>query len=487
MNRVLLLFAIASCLLVIGTARAAEIQAAPADVPNVLLIAVDDLRPQLGCFGLDFMHTPHLDRLASQGRLFRRHYVQVPTCGASRCVLLTGQYPRTRDDLSNDAIRKQMAGREETDSPESFPHHFRRHGYRTVSIGKISHYPDGRLYAYDNTGDGTLEMPHSWDRVGLPCGPWENAWNAFFGYAGGKGRVRGQSPPIEAADVPDDGYPDGLIAEAAIERLRALRDERFLLCVGFFKPHLPFCAPKKYFDLYDVDALSPSPCPDPPVGVHPRSIRQSGEAFGNYRHDSADPRNDPQHHRRLRHAYFACVSYVDAQIGRVLSELDRLGLSQNTIVVVWGDHGWHLGDQSLWGKHTTFERSLHSPLIIRLPQMPAPGTAAEGLVETVDVYPTLASLCGLPLPEDLDGLSLLPLLDDPRHAGKRAALGFWHGRTTVRTDRYRLVAYDDPAEDHPSHELFDHQKDPWEQTNVAADHSEVVERLLPLIADRALR
>jgi arylsulfatase A-like enzyme len=467
-------------------------RAGAAAPPNVLFIAVDDLRPELGCFGHEGMHTPHLDRLAEQGRVFRRHYVQVPTCGASRGALLTGRYPRSRQDLSNDAIRRHMAGRDEPAQPESFAHHFRRGGYTTICLGKISHYPDGRLFAYDHSGEGDLEMPHSWDRVGLPYGPWENGWDAFFGYAGGAGRVQGQSPPIESADVPDEGYPDGLIAGAAIEALQKQQRQLaeggrpFLLCVGFFKPHLPFCAPQKYFDLYDLEEIAPPANPESPAGVNSRSIRQSGEPFGNYRHASEQPREDVEHHQRLRQAYFACVSYVDAQIGRVLSELDRLGLAENTVVVVWGDHGWHLGEHHLWGKHTTFERALHSPLIVRTPGMPAPGKASDGLVESVDLYPTLTELCGLTPPDDLDGTSMVPLLEVPAHAGK-PAYGFWPGRTTVRTDRYRLVAYTEPQADAPQFELFDHQRDPLETTNVAADHPDVVERLLSLIAPRVIR
>ncbi|MGD9855656.1 MAG: sulfatase-like hydrolase/transferase, partial [Planctomycetaceae bacterium] len=297
-------------------------------------------------------------------------------------------------------------------------------------------------------------------------------------YADGSGRVRGVSPPIESADVDDDGYPDGLIAQAAVEALQNVQDRPFLLCVGFFKPHLPFCAPKKYFDLYDPDTLPGPPHPDPPVGADPRSLPAGGEVFGNYRHGVEHPQTDAVHHRRLRQAYFACVSYADAQIGKLLDELDRLDLSQNTIVVVWGDHGWHLGDQSLWGKHTLYERSLHSTLIVRTPQLKSPGTAASGLVETVDLYPTLAELCSLSAPQDLEGQTLVPILVDPEHPGKPAALGFWKndGRT-IRTDRYRLIRHLERGSRPAAVELYDHMSDPWESRNIAEHHPEIVAEL----------
>ncbi len=461
-----------------GVAPARSADQPPQRRPNVLFIAVDDLRPQLGCYGDDFMRTPQLDKFASQGRLFHRHYVQVPTCGASRCALLTGQYPHTPDGISNMAVRDRMSGRPEQSEPESFAHHFRRSGYRTVCLGKISHYVDGLIYNYDHTGSGNLEMPHSWDDVGLPYGKWKNGWDSFFGYADGSGRVPGVSPPLESADVPDEGYPDGLIAQAAIDNLHELKDEPFLLCVGFFKPHLPFCAPQKYFDLYDPASLPPSPNPEPPVDVDPRSLHRSSEMFGKYKHPVADPLTNDEHHRRLRQAYFACVSYVDAQVGKVLNELERLDLADDTIVVVWGDHGWHLGDQTLWGKHTTFERALRSTLIVRTPHMASPGEPTSGIVETVDLYPTLTSLCAIDAPPDLDGQSFAPLLDDPEATVKSTAFGFWkHDSRTLRTDRYRLVHLPANSNDPESFELYDHVSDPFETRNIAAKHPGVVSQL----------
>jgi arylsulfatase A-like enzyme len=446
---------------------------------NVLFIAVDDLRPQLGAYGESYMVTPHLDKLANEGRLFKRHYVQVPTCGASRFSMLTGTRPSSRTHLRNDAFEALLPSVEE-DRPESFVHLFRRAGYRTTALGKISHSPDGRLFSYAGEGAGAREMPFSWDEVGLPYEKWETAWNAFFGYADGSNRNENSDRrPFEREAVADTAYPDGLIAQAAIEKLRAMDDQPFFLAVGFFKPHLPFTAPAQYWELYDPDTLPLAPNPDPPEAINPASLHASGEMFGNYRHTEEGgkgTRVSDEYARTLRHAYFASVSYVDAQVGKVLDELDSLGLREKTIVVVWGDHGWHLGDQTLWGKHSTFEQSLRSALLIRTPNMSHPGHATDRLVESVDLYPTLAELAGLDAPDSLAGASLVPLLEDPNAAGRGSAIGYWNGRITLRTDRYRITSYSDGEE--PRVELFDYHSDPNETRNLAGDKPEVVQRLL---------
>ncbi len=441
---------------------------------NVLFIAIDDLRPQLGAYGENIMVTPHLDQLAAESRLFERHYVQVPTCGASRYAMLTGLRPTTPDHLSNQAIRILLP-REELPRPESFVHLFRRNGYHTTAIGKIGHYVDGRLYSYEGEGDGAPEMPFSWDEHLMPYEKWGTAWNSFFAYADGSNRNmnRGHYPAYERVDVPDTAYPDGLIAETAIQKLDDLQDEPFFLGVGFFKPHLPFTAPEKYWALYDPDSLDVSPNPEAPVGINSNSLHPSNEMFASYAHPHRGKAND----KILRHAYYASVSYVDAQVGKVLDELDRLGLREKTIVVVWGDHGWHLGDQTIWGKHTTFERALRSALIVQVPGMKNPGQPTQGIVETLDLYPTLAELAGLDAPTDLTGTSFVPLLNDPSLPGKNGAFGYWRGRSTLRTDRYRLVVYEDSTEI-PRIELFDHETDPFETKNVASMHPERVAKLM---------
>ena len=455
--------------------------------PNVLLICVDDLRPEIGAFGAKHVRTPNIDKLAATGRPFAQHFVQVPTCGASRYALLTGERPKSRESLGNGAF--SLLSRERGEAPESFPELFRRAGYRTVSIGKISHQPAGRRYRKEGAGQGEAdpEMPHSWDEVGLDAGKWKDGWSAFFGYGGGTGRERGVSRAYESMDVDDEGYPDGLIARQGVEALRKLAKGRrekkqpFLLAVGFFKPHLPFNAPKRYWDLYDREKVPLSPCPMPPTDVDSKlALHSSGELLGNYGTHPKGKTANAEYVRTLKHAYLACVSYADAQIGKVLDELDRLELREETIVVLWGDHGWHLGDLGIWGKHTAFEWSLHSPLIIRVPGQKQAGVATRGLVETLDVYPTLAALAGLEAPDGLGGSDVSRLISDPARPGKDAAFGYWRRggavATTIRTETHRFVRWTKGAE-RVSFELYDRRVDPFETKNIAAQHGELVEQL----------
>lgn len=490
-GRAAILGALTFCLLVAYPLSAgAQLSTKATAGMNVLFIAVDDLRPELGSYG-GLARTPNLDRLAAQGVRFDRQFVQVPTCGASRFAMLTGQYPRTTDHLSNEAFVKLLP-REEGPRPESFAALFRRNGYRTVEIGKISHYPDGRVFTYAGGGQGQLEMPFSWSEV-LPWSEiegsdakWGTGWNAFFGYGDGSNRNehRGEKPAFENADLPDSGYPDGRIADAAIRKLGELKGQRFMLAVGFFKPHLPFNAPRKYWDLYDSAAIPLSPNPRAPEGINPASLHPSSEMFGSYAHPQKGGAGivlADDYARTLRHAYLAAVSYSDAQVGRVLNELDRLGLSENTIVIVWGDHGWHLGDHTIWGKHTTFERALRSPLLVRVPGMRHPGAATNAIVEAVDIYPTLVELAGLPNPGGLDGRSFVKNLENPALPGKDGAYSRWTARRTLRTDRYRIVLHE---KGEPRVELFDHATDPYETRNVAAENPKVVERLLKALATR---
>ena len=381
------------------------------------------------------------------------------------------------------------------------PEAFRRAGYHTASIGKVSHSPNGRRYGKptgkrDKSGkmipgepnDHAPELAQAWDSVGGPVGAWNDPWSAFFGYAGGKTRsyTKDKSPATEAVDVPDTGYPDGLIAEAAIAQLRAVKDRPFFMSVGFYKPHLPFCAPKKYWDLYDHDTIPLAAHPDPPEGVNPKlSLHENGELTGRYA-----AMQDPKHAtdaeaRQLRHGYFACVSYVDAQIGKVLDELEALGLRENTVVVVWGDHGWHLGDLHVWGKHTTFEYSLRSTLLVDAPGVSKAGLREQGVVESLDLYPTLAALCGVNAPDDLDGKDLTPVLRDTACSGKDAAFGYWRKgdawAKSLRTARYRLTEWRDKGGKQLQVELYDHQEDPEETRNIASVQTEVVERLLKVL------
>jgi iduronate 2-sulfatase len=457
---------------------------------NVLFIAIDDLRPQLHCYGREEMVTPNLDNLAAESRLFEHHYVQVPTCGASRCALLTGRYPDRPEAYDNDAFGRLP--REESQAAASLPQLFRTHGYRTVSIGKVTHSPDGARE------DGEAELPFSWDEFGVPSGKWRSGWSAFFAYADGSTRVPGMTPATEHADVPDDGYPDGLIAEAAITKLNELKDRPFFLAVGFFKPHLPFNSPDRYWDLYAADTVPAARYTQAPKNVDPEiSLHKSSELTPRYTGLAQPGVVTTEEGAHLRHAYASCVSYVDAQVGRVLAELRRLGLDKNTVVVVWGDHGWHLGEHGIWGKHTLHEVALRSPLIVLTPGMAAPGESASGIVEAVDLYPTLAELCGLVPPGGIDGRSFARMLNDPHAPGKPAAFGFWAaGRAhSVRTARYRFTRWTAPHE--PTHviqaELYDHDADPEETVNIAADHPDLVQELdtqlhqkIPLLRDAGL-
>ncbi len=458
---------------------------------NVLFISVDDLRPQLGCYGQQQMITPNLDRLAAEGIIFTNHFVQCPACAPSRYSLLTSQRPH-RSRLKSytmkafDLMPKTYEGH-----PVSLPHQFKLNGYYTVSIGKISHSPDGRrrgpsiggVDAYDGVGDGQPELPFGWDEVYAPFGPWRTAWGAFFAYAGGKTRELGKTPSTEVADVPDTGYPDGLIAEEAIKRLRELKDKPFFLAVGFYKPHLPFNCPKEYWDAYERDKINLAPHPNPPKNIDPNiSLHESYELTPRYTGPATPGKVTDDEARKLRHAYYACVHYVDSQIGKVLDELDCLGLRGSTVVVVWGDNGWHLGDHGIWGKGTAFEVSLRTPLIVRVPDVSPAGKTAEGLVESLDIYPTLCELCGLDIPKNVDGASLVPLIKNPNLPGKKYACSYYKKEDflaqTMRTERYRIVRWTDLDNKTVQVELYDHKIDPDETENIADRHPDLVKKLM---------
>jgi len=445
---------------------------------NVLFIAVDDLRPQLKAYGENQMITPSLDLLAQTSVRFDRHYVQAPTCGASRYAMLASNRPKISAELSNEAVRTQI-GDANPPAPESMLHLFKQNGYRTVGIGKIGHYPDDRIYAYDGTGNGRPEMPRSWSEAFLTYGAWNYGWGAFFGYANGMSREGPNAiipPPVaEWADTSDNGYPDGLIAQDAIRKLQELKDSTFFLSVGFFKPHLPFSAPKKYWDLYNRNTLPLTSYPNLTQNVAAAYNSPDGE-IGQY--NSLGLTGDALSRLRI-HGYYACVSYVDAQIGKVLFALDSLGLRQKTIVVVWGDHGWHLGDNSFWGKHTLREYSLRSPLFVRVPGMSAGSTM--GLVESIDIYPTLAELAGLTPPNWINGSSFAALLRNPNQQGKCAAFSYWtNGGTSMRTDRYRLTKWVTGTTVNQV-ELYDHQSDPGETVNIQASSTRIRDSLMILL------
>lgn len=440
--------------------------------PNILFIAIDDLRPQLNCYGQSYMYTPNLDQLAVEGRLFKNHFVQVPTCGASRYSMLLGQYPQYKKYLSNNIFRDDLAEDEQA-GLTPLPKALKVNGYYTAALGKISHYVDGKIYTYDGQGDGRPEMPESWDYEWGPTGQWSTAWNAFFAYANGKNRnsLKKEVEATEFIAEKDDDLPDGLIATKAVEELKKLDKQKqpFFLAVGFFKPHLPFVAPKKYWELYERKNIPRSPNPEMPTNIYEYAVPSSGELFGNYRQQPEQGgrgiRVSDEYAYHLRRSYAAAISYTDAQVGKLLTTLKATGLDKNTIVVIWGDHGWHLGDHTVWGKHTLFERALKSAFIIKTPKMPKAGQANEAIVESVDIYPTLLELTGIKAPNALAGKSLVPLLGEPDKSLNKPALSFWHNGYSMRTNNYRLTKFKEGTTTHTS--LYDHTKDKYEVHNVA--------------------
>ncbi|MFC4995681.1 sulfatase-like hydrolase/transferase [Rubritalea tangerina] len=364
--------------------------------------------------------------------------------------------------------------------PESWVDLLRRNGWYTVSMGKLSHEPDGYRWSYPGSYDygrykaNSADMPFSWNEIVWDHGKWGATWYPLFAYADGTGRVRSVTPAYEAGvdadgqSLADDAYPDGQITEAAIEKLREFKDDdrRFCLALGFFKPHLPFNAPKAYFDLYAAEGL-PGPSPvTAPSGALSGTVTNSGEV------NSYSQQND---RAALRHAYFACVSYIDAQVGKVLDELDRLGLSENTVVVLWGDHGWCLDDYGVIGKHKVLERSLHAPLIIRSPEMTNPtafrGQQTTGVVSTIDIYPTIAELCGLQTPEAVDGESLVPMLRNPYAPGKNIAFSLFNNLSTVRSADWRLIKVSG------NYDLYDLASFPYEVEDISGENPSVVSEL----------
>jgi iduronate 2-sulfatase len=446
--------------------------------PNVLLICVDDLRPELKSLGADYIHSPAMDSIVKSGRAFTRHYVQAPTCGASRYSLLTGKYGTAAKLRSNDALLS-VAGKADTE-PFNLPRQFRTQGYRTVAIGKISHYPGG-LGGKDWNDATKVEMPGSWDLNLMPTGPWKTPQKAMHGLADGKPRISGACPVNEHLEGDDFRYHDAWIGKEALSQLDDLADKKqpFFLAVGLIKPHLPFACPKQYLDLYKDVKLPPIPHPKKPEGLS--TWHGSGEFFGNY--VSEDPRTDPAVADEMSKSYAACVSYVDAQVELILKKLDELKLTEKTIVVLWGDHGWHLGEHGVWGKHTLFEESLRAPLVIRYPGMAKPGELSDAVVETVDIYPTLCELAGISIPDFLSGKSLIKQMENPVAEGD-VALGFSPKADTIRTAQYRLIRHLGKKEGELAIELYDHTSAEKETKNLAETKPEVIKELLGLLDER---
>lgn len=432
--------------------------------PNVLFLPIDDLRPQLGCYGHPQVVTPNIDTLAVQGTTFGKAYCQVPVCGATRASLLTGVRP-----LRDRFVTFKTMVEEDLPNALTLPQYFREHGYTTVSVGKVFHHTN------DTSERSWSQRP--WIPVRDPNESWRNY--LLPESLAADNSVTDRGPAFECADVPDNAYADGRIAEQAMVEMRRLaeQDEPFFLAAGFLKPHLPFNAPKKYWDLYDRDELDLAANPYRPKDAPDQAMHNWGEL----RHYAGIPAEGPlsdEMARSLVHGYNAATSYTDAQIGMLMAELDRLGLRDNTIVVLWGDHGWQLGEHGLWCKHCNFNTSLNAPLIVSALGMKRE-SKCNALVEFVDVYPTLCELAGLPRPDHLEGTSFVPLMDDPGQPWKRAVFSRYHAGDSIRTDRHLYTEWTDDQGHLTARMLYDHDVDPQETKNLSErpENKDLVARL----------
>ncbi len=443
--------------------------------PNILFIIVDDLRPELGCYGTPLIQTPHIDSIAARGVVFDRAYCQQSMCNPSRASVLTGQRP--------DTVRvwdQSTHFRSHLKDVVTLPEYFKNKGYETMAVGKVFHT--------------SLEDPPSWSKPKAKI-------EIQSEYASPEVRQRKQAraaaarrlgksenwigsvllgPAVESFDAPDDQYLDGMVTDRALQLLRERSQKRpFFLAVGYYKPHLPFVAPKKYWDLYDPLQIPKAANDFPPRNAPPFALNDMSElaCYQGFSHVTrlSNQGLSEDKARVLKHGYYACVSFVDAQIGRLLAELDRLSLRENTVIVLWGDHGWKLGEHMAWGKQTNYEIDTRAPLIISAPGRETAGAPQRSLVECVDIYPTLCQLATLAVPQGLEGSSLVPLLSGKRRRWKTAAFsqfqrGF-QGRImgrSIRTDRFRYVEWRSWIDGRfIAREVYDHENDPQENTNIA--------------------
>lgn len=472
------------CLALLAWWAAATAQAAVR--PNVLLILVDDLKPSFGCYGDDRVHAPNLDRLADAGMRFDRAYCNQAVCAPSRNNLLTGS--------RSTSIGVYSLGynfRRAVPDARTMPQHFMLHGYHTAGIGKVFHVGHGNI---DDEGSWSVPLkPEKVIDYVLPesTGGRLTREEALFANLPARGLPRGAA--WERADVDDEAYSDGRIAAEAIKRLQSYKQsgQPFFLALGFTKPHLPFCAPGRYWDLYDPAQLSLAEFTTPPIGAPAYAGKTFGE-LDQYEPVPSEPPLTDDLARTLIHGYYAAVSYMDAQVGRVLDALHRLELHEQTIVVLWGDHGYHLGDHGMWTKHTNYEQANRIPLLFVAPGVTVAGSSSRALVESVDVFPTLCELAGLPAPDGpqpIDGRSLVGVLKDGAqqvrdHAYHCFPRGNRLGRA-IRTDRYRLVEWRQFGQtaEGAEYELYDYQTDPLETTNLAERLPEVVAQLARILAD----
>ena len=468
-------------------AASGEARCAEREKPNVLLILVDDLKPALGCYGDRVAKTPNLDALAA--------YCNQAVCAPSRFTLMLGSHS-TSTGLYG--LGSQL--REVLPEAVTMPQYFAKHGYRTESLGKVFHIGHG------NEGDPeSFSVPHFKEKVieyllpeSTQGGQMTREEAMFTNQKVKNFNALPRGAAFESPDVEDAAYADGRVAAEAVKRLRAAKGRRvkegtpFFLVAGFARPHLPFSAPKKYWDLYDPDRLPMPENEELPEGS-PKVAHKRGGEIRNYFPvpDKGDPAGiSDEVKRQLIHGYYASTSFVDAQIGKVVDGLDDLGLSDDTIIVLWGDHGFHLGDLGIWTKHTNYEQANRIPILISAPGVPRPGSSTKQLAESVDIFPTLAELAGLPAPrgpQPIDGLSLAPVLKDPgRRVRDHAFHAYPKGKMgrSIRTGRYRLVEWKisgAPAAQ-AEYELYDYETDPLETKNWAGELPELVAELKKRLA-----
>ena len=461
---------------------------------NVLLILVDDLKPVLGCYGDPIAKTPNIDALAARGMRFDLAYCNQAVCAPSRFTLMLGSHSTSTGLYGLGSQLRQIVP-----DAVTMPQHFAKYGYRTESLGKVFHIGHG------NHGDpDSFSVPHFHDKVieyldpaSTDGGKLTREEAYFTNQKLGEISSLPRGAAYESPDVDDGQYADGRVAAETVKRLQVANARReqdgtpFFIAAGFARPHLPFSAPKKYWDLYDPASL-PMPQFELLPTDAPGVAGKRGGEITNYKPvpEDRDAEYSSELKRSLIHGYYASVSFVDAQIGKVVDELDRLGLAENTIVVLWGDHGFHLGDLGIWTKHTNYEQANRIPILISAPGVTQPGSSTKQPAESVDIFPTLAELVGLPAPtgpQPIDGLSLVPVLKD---GSKRVRDHAFHvypkgklGRA-IRTDRYRLVEWKNPgdAAETAEYELYDYASDPLENHNLAAAQPDVVSDLKAKLA-----
>ncbi len=466
-------------------------QALAAAPPNVLFIVTDDLNCAIGPYGDPVAVTPNLDRLAARGLVFERAYCQQAVCNPSRASFLTGLRP---DTVGVNDLRKWFRDTAPNGKKlVTLPQHFKNHGWFCQNIGKMFH----------NMGE--TQDRASWSVIeALHAGAhFEDTVFASTPQKLGEPKPDYKAPVTEALDVPDTAYRDGQIARfaASVIRDRAGREQPFFLAVGFWRPHLPFVAPKKYWDLYDAAALPEPMPPHPPQGVPAIALHESREIRG-YGGPPKDRSFNAEEIRHYRHGYYASISFMDAQLGLLLDALEASGHTDNTLVVFTSDHGFHVGEHTLWGKTTNFELDARVPLLIADPRQPAGhGKKTGALAELVDLYPTLASLAGIAkdTPANLEGHDLAPVVADPGARVKDAAFtqhqqpfygpeSAWKamGRS-IRTDRWRYTEWHDLKDGGVlARELYDHESDPHETVNLAEKeaHADVLNPLAEKLAAR---